>query len=243
MFQPAKNGKITTHIVNQFRSRIFKGELKPGQILPPEKDLMVEFGVSKQTLRESLRALEIMGLLQIKRGASGGPVVQPVDLATTRESIMNFLFFENVRVEDLSAVRKIIEPQLVRQLAGTLSAQGKQALVEVHELCKRNYDPAKLKGITDEINFHVFMARQSGNSTLVLILDFVNNLLANLKKAIKPDDVFVEMVQVGHQRIVDSLLADDGEGAANNMLLHLCEVEQALATLAAKAETQATLPR
>ena len=234
MFKPARSDKVSTHIVNQFRTRILKGDLKPGQSLPPEKDLMVNFGVSKHTLREALRALEALGLIEIKRGAGGGPVVRPVDMETTRNSIENFLFFKNISVRDLSEVRRVFEPHLTRMVAANATEESKDELLKVHQRCVKNYNPAKRQGVSDEVNFHVFMARQSGNPVMVLILDLVNNMLSDLKSHLKPGDDFVQMVHKGHQKIVDSIMANDADAAAAHMLQHLQEVEDALAELSEK---------
>jgi len=75
MFRSASHDKMSTHIIRQVRDAILKGQLQAGQCLPPEKDLITQFGVSKHTLREALRSLEAMGFIEIKRGAGGGPVV------------------------------------------------------------------------------------------------------------------------------------------------------------------------
>lgn len=235
MFTQTKNNKMSTQIIHQFREAILRGDLQSGQALPPEKDLIVSLGVSKHTLREALRALEAMGLIAIKRGAKGGPVVQRVDMETTRNSISNFLCFKNVSVKDLADVRKVFEPYLARELAENLTEENKTKLLEVHERCLRIYDPMKHRGQTEEINFHIFMARHTGNPIMVLILDLVNNLLADFKKHLKPGPDFVQMVHRGHQEIVDAILARQPDKAEAAMRRHLEEVEEAMLELGEKS--------
>ena len=72
MFESAKNQKISQNIVDQIRKVIFDGTLKPGDKLPSDSELMDSFGVSKGSLREALRSLEVLGLLEIRKGALGG---------------------------------------------------------------------------------------------------------------------------------------------------------------------------
>ena len=74
MFKIARTSTITQKIINQIRTAILEGKLKPGDVLPPEKELMEQFGVSKQTLRESLRALEHMGMIDVRKGIGGGDI-------------------------------------------------------------------------------------------------------------------------------------------------------------------------
>ncbi|HMK36066.1 MAG TPA: hypothetical protein VK463_13420 [Desulfomonilaceae bacterium] len=65
-----------------------------------------------------MRALEVMGFMAVRKGASGGAVVLEVDLKTAGESISNFLYFQNVSIRDRSEVRKVFEPYWARLAAG-----------------------------------------------------------------------------------------------------------------------------
>ena len=99
MFKIARTSKITQKIIDQIRTAILEGKLKPGDILPPEKELMEQFGVSKQTLRESLRALEHMGLIDVRKGIGGGAHIVEVDIEVTKQSLANFLYFKDLSIE------------------------------------------------------------------------------------------------------------------------------------------------
>jgi GntR family transcriptional repressor for pyruvate dehydrogenase complex len=70
MFKSVKSNKISENIVEQIRKAIFEGRLKPGDKLPPERELMKNFKVSKATLREAMRSLEVLGFLEIREGHS-----------------------------------------------------------------------------------------------------------------------------------------------------------------------------
>ena len=102
MFQPAiKTEKISDHIIGQIRDVILSGRLKPGDRLASEKELVAQFGVSKASVREALRALEAMGLVEIRKGVSGGIFVAEVDMKTTINSIVNFLNFKSLSIKDM----------------------------------------------------------------------------------------------------------------------------------------------
>ena len=79
MFKTAKFSRISQNIVQQIRQAILQGKLKPGDRLPPEKELAEDFGVSKASLREAFRALEALGLLGVRQGVSGGAFIREVD--------------------------------------------------------------------------------------------------------------------------------------------------------------------
>jgi GntR family transcriptional repressor for pyruvate dehydrogenase complex len=91
MFESVKSNKVSEHILEQIRKAIFEGKLKPGDKLPPERELMENFKVSKATLREAMRSLEVLGFLEIRKGVLGGAFVTEVDMKKARDSFTNFL--------------------------------------------------------------------------------------------------------------------------------------------------------
>jgi GntR family transcriptional repressor for pyruvate dehydrogenase complex len=238
LFSEVRQNKVSLEIIRQIREAILEGKLRPGDRLRPEKELVTQFKVSKHTLREAMRALEAMGFLEVRKGAGGGPVVLEVDMETTRDSIANFLYFQNVSVLDLSEVRKLFEPYLARLAAQRISAEELAKLESIHEACReilsRGENMYKL-----EIDFHRHLARVSGNPVLMLILDFVNSLLADSKKQIRPGLAFSEEVMEAHQSIVDAIQARDGERAEAEMYRHVCDVEESLEALRARNEERA----
>ena len=110
MFNAVGFNKASQQIISQIRGLILEGKLSPGDRLPSENALTAQFQVSKQTLREALRALEYMGLIEIKKGVTGGAYVVEVDPGVAKEILTNFLFFKNLTIRNLSEIRKIIEP-------------------------------------------------------------------------------------------------------------------------------------
>jgi GntR family transcriptional repressor for pyruvate dehydrogenase complex len=226
MFEDVSRDKIPIRIIRQMRSAILSGKLNPGDHLPPEKELIEQFGVSKYTLREALRALEIIGLLNIRKGAGGGPVVGEVDLATTRDLVTNFLHFKNVSVPDLSQVRKLIEPYLARMAAERLTPGEIESLKEMNRTCREALGRGEnIIGAEFEIEFHRMLAEASGNPLLIMILDFTNSYLGDLKMKIQPGLEFGKRVLEAHEQILAAIKARNGEAASKAMLAHVCDVE------------------
>lgn len=229
LFKPAKKDKISTIIIRQIRSAILQGRLKPGQALPHEKELIAQFGVSKHTLREALRTLEGMGLITIKRGAGGGPVVSEIDFDTAREYFASFLYFQNISRADISELRKLAEPYIARLAAESITGEDLDKLKGIHEECRRLIEQGKsLVGAEAEIMFHVYLAKLTNNSILWVIMDFVNNLLAEIKVAMKPGLDFSHQVYQAHQKILDAIEARDPRAAEEAMLAHIEQVAEEL---------------
>lgn len=233
LFEPPKKEKIPTAIIRQIRSAIMQGKLTPGQPLPNEKELIKQFNVSRHSVREALRTLESMGLITIKLGAGGGPVVREIDFDTAREYFTSFLHFQRVSRGDLFEMRKLTEPYIARRAAETMTGEAFEALEKIHENCAALLaDGQNLVGAEAEILFHVYLAKHTNNSILWVTMDFVNNLLADIKMAIKPGLDFSHKVLVAHQKIIDAIKARDPDGAEEAMRDHIYEVARELDSLA-----------
>jgi GntR family transcriptional repressor for pyruvate dehydrogenase complex len=232
MFKTAKQSKITQKIIEQIRTAILEGKLKPGDRLPPERELMEQFQVSKQTLRESLRALEHVGLIDVRKGVGGGAFIVEVDIEVTKESLANFLYFKNLSIENLSELRKLIEPHAARKAAKDINVDDLKKLKKLNRNARRHLDDGILQKLTkNEIHFHRILAENTRNPILVLILDFVENLLEDFKKVLKPDRNFSESVLAAHERIYQAIEDQRSDDAFNEMYQHVHDVEIHLSKL------------
>jgi GntR family transcriptional repressor for pyruvate dehydrogenase complex len=229
MFDSVKSSKVSQNITDQIRNAIFEGRLKPGDKLPSEKELIENFKVSKATLREALRSLEVLGFLEIRKGVSGGAFVTEVDMTKARDSVTNFLLFKNLSLKDLSEVRLLLEPYIAEK---AILAITQEDLSRLEELIKDSERTLK-NGIAfesrkDEIEFHRIIASITGNPILMFILDFVENLLIDTKKILKPGKEFSWKVLRAHKRIYNGLLERNLKKVHEEMVRHIREVEKDL---------------
>ncbi|MCL2123576.1 MAG: FadR family transcriptional regulator [Desulfovibrionaceae bacterium] len=229
MFAPPNKEKMPAQIMQQIRDAVMQGKLKPGQALPQEKDLVAEFGVSKHTLREALRSLETLGFITIRRGAGGGPVVSEIDWGTARDYFSSFLHFQKFTLADLSEARKLVEPYIARKAAEQMTQENLEELRAAHKECVTAFlaDKDIIRNET-EVRFHVLLGKSAANPFLWVMLDFVNNMLADAKHKLKPGKDFSVKVIEAHQRILDAIERRDPELAAQAMFEHICEVEEGL---------------
>ncbi len=232
MFTTARTSTITEKIISQIRTAILAGKLKPGDILPPEKKLVDQFGVSKQTLRESLRALEHMGLIDVRKGIGGGAHIVEVDMQVTKQSLANFLYFRDLTIENLSELRKLLEPHAAAKAAQHISEEDLRTLGQLNNVARENLNKKFLQEMSrNEINFHRLIALTTQNPILILILDFVEDLLEDFKKVLKPDLTFSLSVLDAHDKIYKAICDRDPDRAAADMYRHVSEVEAHLALL------------
>src|ERR671935_3122853 len=108
-FQPIKVGRASSAIVDQVRAMMLDGGLREGHRLPSERELAERFGVSRVTVREALRALEAMGLVQIRVGARGGAFVTAPSGSNVGQTIADMLIMAAVTPDDIAETRLIVE--------------------------------------------------------------------------------------------------------------------------------------
>jgi GntR family transcriptional repressor for pyruvate dehydrogenase complex len=238
MFENVRNEKAPQRIIGQIRSAILEGKLKPGDKLPIEQELTAHFGVSRQTLREALRALEILGLLEIRAGSGGGAFVSEVDLETAKGSLTNFLHFQNLSITHLSDIRKALEPFAIRLAVNNMTEEELLRLRSVHDQCcvafeKSQFDDLMILGIS----FHRTIADTTHNPLLILILDLVENLLTDVKRVLRIDVDFSRRFIKCHESIIEALANRDANKAEKEMLNDVTVVEEELLRLAQHKST------
>jgi GntR family transcriptional repressor for pyruvate dehydrogenase complex len=235
MFKSVKSNKVSEHITEQVRKAIFEGSLKPGDKLPPEKKLIETFNVSRATLREALRSLEVLGFLEIRKGVSGGAFVTEIDMKKARDSFTNFLLFKNLSLSSLSEVRLILEPYVAEKAALAITEEGLKRLEKLNKECAYiiKHD-IPIESRKNEIEYHRIIGSVSNNPILMFILDFVENLLIDTKEILQPGKEFSQKVLNAHKRIYKALLEKDPKKAREEMIKHVREVAKDLITLQKK---------
>jgi GntR family transcriptional repressor for pyruvate dehydrogenase complex len=229
MFKPTQKGhKVSHYVVEQIRDAILTGEFKPGDRMASERELVDQFQVSKASMREALRVLEGMGLIETRKGTGGGIFAAEVNMNTTVHSLTNFLHFKNVSVGDITMLRYFLEPQLA-QIAVTKVTEN-----DIRILGTMTDDEVNAPPVKDQrgIGFHYYIARFSENPLLILLMDFVESLLADLKIKLNPGPEFFDEVEQDHYRIIECFKRRDGLAVKKEMADHVLRVGRFLAKLA-----------
>jgi GntR family transcriptional regulator, transcriptional repressor for pyruvate dehydrogenase complex len=210
MFNNAnKSEKVSDNIIAQIRDAILSGRIKPGDRLASEKELIDQFGVSKATMREALRVLEVIGLLEIRKGISGGAFVAEVDMRTTLHAIVNFLHFQTVSVNEITMLRYLIEPSVAQVAAAKRTDKDIEKLQQAIGAGITAGDTE----VSKEISFHRYLARMAENTILTLTIDMIDNLLKSMKKKIGLPPEFYGYVRDAHTIILECLVQQDGLAA------------------------------
>lgn len=164
--------KTAELIATKLRGQIVRRELQAGQTLPPESQLLVEFGVSRPTLREAFRILEAESLIGVRRGSRGGAQVLAPDIAVATRSVGLLLQIQGTTIDDVYQARMISEPVCARLLAERRTEQDIRDLAEVLDTLSTEVDgqetfvpdPDAWSSLT--YRFHELIVQRSGNNTL-----------------------------------------------------------------------------
>lgn len=229
-----KPKKVSQQIISKVRDAIVSHELEEGQKLPNESELMQYFGVSRQTMREALCALESMGLLKIKSGVKGGAFVCSVDMQTARDSLNNFLCGKNFTIANLTEVRLCLEPYAAKTAALHMPQNMKLDLRDCIENCRkaidRGDDISRIRRL--EIAFHECIVKSTDNPLFILLHSLSENMIWNVKTVLKTKPGFSKDVLERHEKILNAIENCDPHAAQAYMREDILHVSQELEKLA-----------
>jgi DNA-binding FadR family transcriptional regulator len=176
MFQPLEKKRYSDHVVELIKAKIMQENLKIGTRLPSEVDLSQEFNVSRAVIREALRILEISGLVNIKKGPSGGIFVSNVYHKPIKDSLSNMILSGELTTDHLFSARLLIEPHIAREAARHATHYDLKALQKLMEDSEAHIDdPVRLR--RNNIDFHLLLARASGTPVFTLLLESIFELM------------------------------------------------------------------
>src|SRR5881409_3349557 len=148
-------------VAEQIQKLVAEGSLKPGDRLPPERELATRFGVARSSIRDAVRTLEVMGILEPRQGT--GTVVRDLSADSLVVPLASVLTRKREMVAELLDVRRIIEPALAARAARNASEEEVAELAEIlrrQEEKMRRGEPA----IEEDSQFHYALAVAAGNS-------------------------------------------------------------------------------
>ena len=233
VLKPIRPKKISEEIVDQIKQLISKGELKPGERIPSERDLATMLGVSRPSVREAIMVLEAMGFLDSRQG--GGTFVK----ALTEGSIMDPLA-KLVEQRDPELLRALAEVRMgLESWSAYLAAQRatEEDLADLRRLYTVMEKQAARGGWDSEVDadFHYAITAASHNSLQMHVLDSVHSLFnATIQVALMEfyrQEGHVQRLLIQHREIMEAIADREPELARQKMMQHLAMVEEKMAQL------------
>lgn len=220
--------KLSVMLAEAIAEEIVRRGLRPGMRLPAEAEMMRDFDVGRATLREALRLLEAQGLVRVKPGRSGGPVVAAPDAGHLARQVSLMLRVSGVSVDEVVRARQALEPQIA---AGAARAGDAATVARLREL------QAELeRSVADERRyleanraFHATLAAAAGNRPLGLFWSAIGTIVDWHDVGVAYDEAARAAGCRAHRALTDAIAAGDVDAAARAMEAHMTALRDHLA--------------
>lgn len=177
------NNKVYKGVVEEIKNKIVSGELKKGQKLPPERELAEKLSVSRASVREAMRALEVIGFIESKQGAGNYIKESFEDILIEPLSMMFML--QQINAEEISELRRGLELE-----AAVLAAEraDEEDILKLEHLIKEmSVTENEDRNVILDKEFHYTIAKASKNKMFLNILNVISELIDNFIKGIRKE--------------------------------------------------------
>lgn len=222
MYTTIHSARLYEQIVEQIEASILRGDLKPGEQLPAERELALRFGVSRTAVREAIKALREKGLVQPFSGR--GTFVTNGKSQAMRQSLdMMVKFGGDEGSTHLAELRSILEPDIAALAATRGEEQHFTAMREAVAKMETARDDAD-GFIEADLDFHLSLAEAAGNPLILSLIDSIVGLLREQRTGIFFVDGGPERGQHHHKRILEAVVSRNAAAARDAMRAHLEQV-------------------
>jgi GntR family transcriptional repressor for pyruvate dehydrogenase complex len=229
VIEPVRRSRLYQDIVSQIQSLFDKGELRPGDQLPPERALAEQFQVSRASVREALRSLELLGVVETRAG--GGTFVRrtgPEDLARP----LSNLIARGHTLTDVIEVRGLIEPAIAASAARRIRPE---ELVELRAILEQQAErvAAGESYAEEDTRFHELIGQAARNELLVTMLGVIWDVLRSSREQWLQTNQRAHSSIDAHQRILAALESQDADAARAAAADHIRAVGEGILKLIA----------
>jgi GntR family transcriptional repressor for pyruvate dehydrogenase complex len=224
MYKIVRSSRLYEQIVQQVEESIHKGAMKPGDQLPPERELAQQFGVSRTAVREAVKALREKGLVEAYPGR--GTFITDGTSYSMRQSLDRMLRVGQAEGSGfLAEVREILEPEIAGMAAARADAEDLASMREqiaVMDGARREPD----EFIEADLDFHLALAEAAANPIILSLIDSIVGLLREQRMGIFQVEGGPERGQYHHKKIMEAIEHRDAAGAREAMKAHLQQVRE-----------------
>jgi DNA-binding FadR family transcriptional regulator len=193
-----------------------------GDRLPAEVSMIEKYQVGRGTLRESLRFLELQGVIALKPGPGGGPVVQKPDASNLATTLLLMLQFEDAQFASVLEVRRTMDPLMARLAASRMEPDRLKELEQSVELMRTSLDDLEVFLVANR-TFHQAIAWASGNPVYGLVLDALLDIADGTKVGVSYPAPRRAGILKAHTAIYDAIARHDGDASEEAMARHMDE--------------------
>ena len=221
MFSPIKSTKVYEQVMEQIKKMIVDGSLKRGDKLPSERELVERLRVSRTSIREALRSLQIIGLVECKQG-EGNYISHSCENSLFEHLSIMFMLQESNAIEIIE-VRKVIEVGAAAMAAKRITnkeLESLEILLNIYGKSQNEEENVKM-----DRKFHYEIAQASGNYLISNILNAISSLIdtfiKDARKKILVEEGNAEILAKQHRDIYEALKKHNSKKASEAMKKHL----------------------
>jgi len=221
LITPIKKTRLAEEVADRIRTLMLDGTFSPGEPLPSERHLAERFGVSRGSIRDALRTLETIGLVETRHGQGTFPLELSVDrLVAPLASVMAY---RSDLQDELLDVRRMFEPAVARAAALRATEEDLADLQRVLEAQRQKLKIGQ-SAIAEDTAFHAILARATRNRVVMSIMATLNDLLVESRTQSLLQKGRPARSIDGHEAVVAALRRRDAEGASQAMYKHIDQV-------------------
>jgi GntR family transcriptional regulator, transcriptional repressor for pyruvate dehydrogenase complex len=221
-FETIRKNRVHEEVARQLEQLILK-KLRPGDKLPAERELASQLGVSRSSIRDAIRKLELMGLVEARQGA--GTVVREITPDALVSPLASVITQKRQMVSELLDFRKMLEPPLAGRAAARVTAGEIAEMEDILRRQERKLGEGQL-AVEEDTEFHYSIATASGNTVVLKILDVVMDMLRETRSRSLQTEGRPQKSLAGHRRILAAIKRHDSHAAENAMRQHIRDVEK-----------------
>lgn len=236
--QPMQVPKASDVLANDLRERILRGEFPSGTALPPERELVTQTQMSRTTVREALRILEVQGLVVIKTGRSGGAFVQQPGGDAVASSVSLLIRGQQLRLTALLETREAIEPACAA-LAAKYRTDDDLAALDAANALLGDLDIPLEQFLQANVDWHLAVATASHNELLTGFMTALSNAIySSTENTAFVDDEVRKTTYKAHKTITDAIRAGDPAVATRRMTKHVHGYAEAVVQVEQRTEIE-----
>jgi len=221
LITPIKKTRIAEEVADRIRVLMLDGTFPPGEPLPSERHLAERFGVSRGSIRDALRTLETIGLLETRHGQGTFPHELSVDrLVAPLASVMAY---RSDLQDELLDVRRMFEPAVARAAALRATDEDLADLQRILDTQRQKLKTGQ-SAIVEDTAFHAILARSTRNRVVMSIMATLNDLLVESRTQSLQQKGRPARSVDGHESVVAALRRRDPEGASQAMYNHIDQI-------------------
>lgn len=229
--ETTQQGKAYERVITYIKSEILKGNLKQGEKLPPERELAEKLGVGRNSVREALRTLSLMGFISSTQGA--GNFVSCDIEKNLAESTQMMMLLGATDYRQVSELRQGLENQAVLLASERITPAQLSELEDIVWQLRDENDLARSTALDKRL--HYLIGEAAGNPLIMVILramsETIDDFISHMREKMMEDEIYRKRLQDSHQGIVLALQDHNGAEAVRMMREHFQAVDSAMVDL------------